>query len=34
MEGLGNFITQDYCWIRSDIADPRDFRPATKRTRR
>jgi len=22
MEGLGNFATQDYCWLRSDIADP------------
>jgi diacylglycerol O-acyltransferase len=24
MEGLGNFVTQDYCWLRSDIADPRE----------
>ena len=23
MEGLGNFMTQDFCWVRSDIADPR-----------
>ncbi len=23
MEGLGNFATLDYCWVRSDIADPR-----------
>jgi WS/DGAT/MGAT family acyltransferase len=23
MAGLGNFATQDYCWLRSDIADPR-----------
>ncbi len=22
MEGLGNFATQDFCWLRSDIADP------------
>jgi WS/DGAT/MGAT family acyltransferase len=22
MEGLGNYVTQDFCWIRSDIADP------------
>lgn len=22
MEGLGNFVTQDFCWLRSDIADP------------
>ena len=22
MEGLGNFVTQDFCWFRSDIADP------------
>ncbi|MBL0075707.1 MAG: wax ester/triacylglycerol synthase family O-acyltransferase [Rhodocyclaceae bacterium] len=22
MEGLGNFATLDYCWVRSDIADP------------
>ena len=22
MEGLGNYMTQDFCWLRSDIADP------------
>lgn len=22
MEGLGNFATQDFCWLRSDVADP------------
>ena len=22
MEGLGNYVTQDFCWLRSDIADP------------
>jgi len=24
MEGLGNFATQDFSWVRSDIADPRE----------
>ena len=22
MEGLGNFVTMDYCWLHTDIADP------------
>jgi WS/DGAT/MGAT family acyltransferase len=30
MEGLGNFATADYCWLRSDIADPYQRLQATR----
>jgi WS/DGAT/MGAT family acyltransferase len=30
MEGIGNYVTVDFCWLRSDLADPRERLEASR----
>ncbi len=32
MEGVGNFVTMDYCWLHADIADPMERLQASRRS--